>query len=469
MSHILVLGHGPATHRLLRGLRRHGHDGTVTVLSAEYRPVQHRPLLTTVLQGRLEADMLCPEPEPGARVLTGAVATAVDTARRVVHARQGDTVTAHPYDVLVLACGARPVIPPLPGASDRTGRLAPGVTTLREVTDCDRIQGTAVTVLGGGPLGVETASALALRGTVTTLVCSGPHPLHERLGGTGAALLTARLREAGVDVLGGRRAVRREPGRLLLDDGTEAAADSLVLCTGVEPEVRLARAAGIRVHHGIVVDDALRSSDSRVYAIGDCAEHAGRTVAGHESALAQADTLAAVLTGREVTHRPTPAVLRLRTHAVDVACVGPLAAFRRSGIRTVGLFDPVGRRYARLALDGDRIAAAVLLGLPDAIATVSHLHRRGLPVPSDRLSLLLGIRSHFPPAEDDDRTDSMVCLCNHVSQRQLAGAWELGARTVPALVRATRATTGCGSCTERVETLCAGWTDASGRELEPTP
>lgn len=469
MSHILVIGHGPAAHRLLRELRRHGHDGTVTVLSAEHHPIQHRPLLTTVLQGRIDADMLRPEADPGARVLTGAVATAVDTARRVVHARQGDTVTTHSYDVLVLACGARPVIPPLPGARDRTGRLTPGVTTLRGITDCDRIQGTAVTVLGGGPLGVETASALALRGTVTTLVCSGPHPLHEQLGGIGAALLTARLQEAGVKVLGGRRAVRREPGRLLLDDGTETAADSLVLCTGVEPEVRLARAAGIRVHHGIVVDDALRTSDSRVHAIGDCAEHAGRTVAGHESALAQADTLAAVLTGHEVTHRPAPAVLRLRTHAVDVACIGSPAAFRQDGIRIVGLSDPVGGQYARLALDSDRITAAVLLGLPDAIATVSHLHRRGLPVPSDRLSLFLGVRQGFPPVEDAGRTDFMVCLCNQVSRRQLAGAWELGARTVPALVRATRATTGCGSCTERLEGLCAGWTNSAGRELEPTP
>ncbi|MFE0508410.1 FAD-dependent oxidoreductase [Streptomyces sp. NPDC058964] len=469
MSNILVIGHGPAAHRLLRELRRHGHRGTVTVLSAQHRPVQHRPLLTTVLAGRFGAGVLRPAPEPGVRVLAGAVATAIDTGRRLVHARQEDIVTAHPYDILVLACGASPVIPALPGVTDRDGQLSAGVTTLREAADCDRVQGGAVAVLGGGPLGVETASALALRGTATTLVCSGPHPLHERLGDTGAALLTTRLQEAGVTVLGGRDAVRREPRRLLLDDGTEVAADSLVLCTGVEPETQLARAAGIRVHHGIVVDDTLRTSDSRVHAIGDCAEHAGRAVAGYESALAQADTLAAVLTAHKAAHRPAPAVLRLRSHAVDVACVGPLAAFRRHGIRTVGLLDTAGRRYARLALDGDRIAAAVLLGLPEAIATVGHLYRRGLPVPSDRLSLLLGIRSQLTTAGDDDRADAVVCLCNHVSRRQLADAWGLGARTVTALARATRATTGCGSCAGRVETLCAGWADETGRELEPTP
>jgi assimilatory nitrate reductase electron transfer subunit len=467
MSRILVIGHGPAAHRFLAGLRRHGHQGTVTVLSAQHRPAQHRPLLTTALLGRPGTDLLRPAPQPGVRIRAGAVATAIDTDRRVVHARQQNTTTAHPYDVLVLACGARPVIPPLPGATDRNGRLTPGVTTLHEAEDCDRVRGTTVAVLGGGPLGVETASALALRGTATTLVCSGPHPLHDRLADTGAALLSARLQDAGVTVLGGRQALRREPGRLLLDDGTHVAADTLVLCTGVTPEVRLARAAGIRVHHGIVVDDTLRTSDSHVHAIGDCAEHAGRTVAGYDSALAQADTLAAVLTGREAQHRPTPTVLRLRTHAVDVACAGPLAAFRRHGIRTVNLHDPSGRRYARLALDGDRIAAAVLLGLPEAIATVSHLYRRGLPVPSDRLSLLLGIRSQPPSAEDD--ADTVVCLCNHVTRQQLTDAWELGARTVPALARATRATTGCGGCAPQVEGLCVRRREAAGRELEPTP
>ncbi|MYW46413.1 FAD-dependent oxidoreductase [Streptomyces sp. SID161] len=468
MSDVLVIGYGSATHQLLRRLRHHGHSGTVTVLSAEHRPLPNRPLLTTVLAGRLDPRVLRPAPAPGARVLTGAIATAIDPAARVVHARHGDTITAHPYDVLVLATGARPVIPAISTTMGRDGTLPPGVTTLRRAADCDRIRGERAVVLGGGPLGVETASALAARGTATTLVCAGPHPLHDRLGDTCAGLLTERLRAAGVTVLGGRTVVRREPGRVVLDDGTEAAADSLVLCTGVEPEVGLARAAGIRVHHGIVVDDALRTSDSRVHAIGDCAEHAGRAVAGHESALAQADTLAAVLTGRATAHPPAPAILRLRTHAVDVACVGPLAAFGRHGIRTVGLFDPAGGRYARLALDGDRIAAAVLLGLPEAIATIGHLYRRGLPVPSDRPGLLLGIQPQPGPAAADP-ADAVVCLCNHVSRRQLADAWELGARTAPELARATRATTGCGSCVTRVERLCADLADAAERKLEPTP
>nr|WP_272921464.1 (2Fe-2S)-binding protein [Streptomyces sp. SID161] len=106
--------------------------------------------------------------------------------------------------------------------------------------------------------------------------------------------------------------------------------------------------------------------------------------------------------------------------------------------------------------------------MPEAIATIGHLYRRGLPVPSDRPGLLLGIQPQPGPAAADP-ADAVVCLCNHVSRRQLADAWELGARTAPELARATRATTGCGSCVTRVERLCADLADAAERKLEPTP
>ncbi|MET8183319.1 FAD-dependent oxidoreductase [Streptomyces sp. NPDC005336] len=467
MSHILVIGHGPAAHRLLQRLHDYGHPGPFTVLAAEPQPTHHRPLLTSVLAGRLGPDALRLPPPPGTQVEQGTVATAIDRARRVVHARRDGTSTTHPYDVLVLASGARPVVPVLPGATGQDGRLVPGVTTLRTTTDCDRITGGTAAVLGGGPLGVEAASALALRGTATTLVCAGPHPLHERLGDTCAGLLTERLERAGVTVLSGRTAVRRLPDRLLLDDGTAVRADTLVLCAGAEPDIQLARDAGLQVRTGIVVDNALRTDDTHIHAIGDCAEHAGRATAGYESALTQADILAAILTGREVTHRPTPAVLRLRTHVADVCCIGSPAAFKEPGIRTVGLADREGGRYARLALRDERIVAAVLLGLPEAVAAIGHLHRRAQPVPSDRLGLLLGIQSEPPAAGPEAHLDAVVCLCNNVPWRQLAEAWRIGARTVPALAKATRATTGCGGCSQQVEGLCTDWADAAERELEP--
>ncbi|WP_406740587.1 NAD(P)/FAD-dependent oxidoreductase [Streptomyces atratus] len=464
MNRILIVGAGPAAHRLAERLRHHGHAEALTVLGAEPAPAHHRPLLSHVVAGRLTPEALRMPFPPGTRVLTDTMVTGIDRERREVRAQRGGVGTVHPYDTLVLATGARAAVPAIPGATGDGGRTGDGVTTLRTAADCERITGDTVVVLGGGPLGVETASALAARGTATTLVCDRPHPLYERLGDTGGGMLTELLAREGVRVLGGRTVVRRTPGSVLLDDGTTSRADTLVLCTGAVPAARLARQAGLEVRDGIVVDDRLRTGDPRIHAIGDCAEHRGRAAAGLDAAWAQAEDLAEILTGRDTAHRPVPPVFRLRTRAVDVSCIGSPDAFEAPGVRMLGFTDRDGHRYARLALRDERVVAAVLFGLPQAIATIGLLHRRGQQLPSDRLGLLLGWPPRPSSRESDTYEDAMICLCNNVRRRTLSLAWRAGARTVTALAAATRATTGCGGCGPQVAEQCDLWESEARRE-----
>ncbi|MDQ0784873.1 assimilatory nitrate reductase electron transfer subunit [Streptomyces sp. B3I7] len=460
MNRILVVGGGPAGHRLAGRLRHHGALGPVKILGAEPSPAYHRPLLSYILSGQADPEALRMPALPGIETHSGAAVTHIDRVRREVHTAE----SVHGYDVLVLATGARADVPDIRGAR------GPGVTVLRTVADCARVTGDTVAVLGGGPLGVETAAALAARGTATTLVCAAPHPLYGRLGESASALLTDALRRAGVDVLAGRTVTAREPGRVLLDDGTRVPADTLVLCTGAHPEVRLARAAGLRVRTGIVVDDQLRTSDPRIHAIGDCAEHEGRTVAGIEAAWAQADSLARVLTGQDASaHRTTPAVFRLRTRIAEVACVGAAGAFADPALRRLTLADREGGRYARLAMSGERLVAAVLFGLPEAVAAVGELYRRGQALPSDRLQLLLGGPPRPASTDLDPSEDAVICLCNNVQRRALAKAWRAGARTVTALAAATRATTGCGGCGGDVAELSARWAREMRYDGKRTP
>ncbi|QHC24600.1 NAD(P)/FAD-dependent oxidoreductase [Streptomyces sp. GS7] len=460
MSRILVVGGGPAGHRLAGRLRHHGHPGPVTILGAEPEPAYHRPLLSYVLSGRAAPEALRLPALPGVEAHSGAPVTHIDRVRREVRTSEA----VHGYDILVLATGARADVPDIRGAR------SPGVTVLRTAADCARITGEAVVVLGGGPLGVETAAALTARGTATTLVCAGPHPLHDRLGEAASGMLTEALERAGVTVLAGRTVTGREPGSVLLDDGVRLPADTLALCTGAHPDVGLARAAGLRVRTGIVVDDRLRTSDPRIHAIGDCAEHEGRAVAGIEAAWAQADSLALILTGQDASaHRSTPAVFRLRTDIAEVACVGAPDAFADPALRRLTFVDRDGGRYARLALRGEHLVAAALFGLPDAIASVGELHRKGRVLPSDRLGLLLGGPPQPASTDLDPPEDALICLCNSVQRQSLAKAWRAGARTVTALATATRATTGCGGCGREVAELCARWAREMRHDGEQTP
>ncbi|MEU9861839.1 FAD-dependent oxidoreductase [Streptomyces sp. NPDC047971] len=468
MNDVLIVGNGPAAHRLAERLIRHGHDARLTLLGEEPEPAYHRALLPAYAAASLPRDALRLPPLPRARVHLNTVVTAVDRRRRRVHAYRNGSATVHRYDTLVLATGARPRIPDIPGLRGPGGSPAPGVTTLRTTADCDRIAGGSVAVLGGGPLAVEAADALAARGTGVTLVCPGPHPLHDRVGDVCGAMLAARLESAGVTVVGGAVAVRRTPDRLELADGTVLRADTLVLCTGVTPDTRLARAAGLDVRHGIVVDDRLRTSDPHVHALGDCAEFDGQTLTGVGGAHDQADTLARVLTGRPASHRRAPEVLRVRTRSADLSCLGSPADFDRPGTRQLTLTDHAGHRYAGVALRDERVTAAVLFGVPQAIATLGLMHRRGRPVPGDLLGLLLDL----PPRAASDSAgadpDPMVCLCNGVTRQRLHRAWRDGARTLPALAEETRATTGCGGCGRTVEELCGQWSHESRDRVEET-
>ncbi|MFE6619089.1 FAD-dependent oxidoreductase [Streptomyces sp. NPDC057740] len=432
MSNVLVLGDGPVARRFVERMRHRGDERTVNVNALKAAPE------TCV----------------------------VDREQRRVLTQVNGTEVAYPYDTLVLAQEARPLVPDVPGLISSDGRLAEGVVAAGTAAHGARITGGSVVVLGGGPLAVETASTLAARNLKPTLVCAAPHPLDEQLGETCGGMLSEKLEQTGISVIGKSGALRRVPGRLLLEDGRTLHADTLVLCTGAEPDTRLARAAGLDVHEGIVVDGRLRTSAPAIHAIGDCAEHGGRAMAGLHTSLEQAEALAEILTGRTSLHRARPPALRLRTDAVDVAVIGSPADMEQPGTRRISLMDRVGGRYARLALRDDHVVAAVLFGMPQAIATIGLLHRRGRRLPSDRLGLLL----ELPPGQASVGTtgseSSPVCLCNNVSQQALLQAWQAGSHTVTALAATTRATTGCGGCTRQVEELCGTWAHETRMEKE---
>ncbi|MER5393906.1 FAD-dependent oxidoreductase, partial [Saccharopolyspora sp. NPDC002686] len=259
MTRIVVVGNGPAAHRLVERLRVQGHTGRITVLGAERHPAYNRVLLSSVLARELSPAAVR-LPDVDAEVRLGTTATRIDRSRRKVRTGDGEELA---YDVLVLATGSRPRSPGIRG-----------IQPLRTLSDCERIDGAAgpVAVLGGGVLGVEAAQALLARGHDVTLVHPQPHLMDSQLDPAGGRLLADRLRELGLALRLERRAVEHLRGRLVLDSGEAIPAEVVVSCTGVAPKTALAVRAGLAVRHGIVVDDRLRTSDPHIHAIGDQGE-----------------------------------------------------------------------------------------------------------------------------------------------------------------------------------------------------
>ncbi len=212
-------------------------------------------------------------------------AVRIDRAAKTVELKDLETGAVHsqPYDALILAPGAKPLRPPIPGI-DR-----PGHFVLRDVPDMEAIQGwlearpvRKAVVVGGGYVGLEMAEQLVRRGIAVAVVEALPQamaPLDPEM----AAWLHLEMRTHGIDLhLGDAVASFEAPPSpdgaaasvVVLKSGVGLSADLVVLAIGVRPEVGLAREAGLEVGSlgGIRVDASLRTSDPDIFAIGDAIE-----------------------------------------------------------------------------------------------------------------------------------------------------------------------------------------------------
>ncbi|MFF4987031.1 FAD-dependent oxidoreductase [Streptosporangium saharense] len=486
---VVIVGYGMAGARLAELVRERDPEGErveLTIVGAESRPAYNRVLLSGVLDGTMTADDIALHGREWARdnqvrLLLGATAVRLDRAARVVHLTDGSSTGCSPvghspvgYDVLVLATGSRPWLPPVGGLADERGAPARSVATLRGLDDCARIAaltgpGVPVAVLGGGVLGVETALALARRGAGVTLVHPAPHLMERHLDPTAGMILAGLCRAAGVRVVTGLAAVRHYPDEgVKLEDGAFVPAALTVVTAGVRPETDLAVAAGLGSAEGVPVDDRLRTADPRVHALGDCARVGDAPSGLLRPAWEQAAVLADLLTGADRTARysPSPAVTRLRAGAIDLTAFGAshLGLDSREA-EVLSYADPARGTYAKVALDGDQVAGAIVLGLPDAGAALTQLYDTGRPAPTDRPALLLG--RALPRAVEDDPAhlpdSTVICRCNSVTKADLTRAARVTGGGVTALVRATRASTGCGDCLPRVRRL-AGPHDTTGTQ-----
>ncbi|MGW3605157.1 FAD-dependent oxidoreductase [Micromonospora sp. NPDC005161] len=457
---VVVVGNGMAGARLAAELHARAGDRKVTVLGAEPHRAYNRIMLSALLAGRIgEQDVeLAEAARHSSDLRTGVPVTGIDRAGRTVHTADGDRIG---YDHLVLATGSRAMVPPLPGL---TGELPRRVAPFRTLDDCRRILRVAggarsALVLGGGLLGLEAARELATRGLATTVVHPTGHLMERQLDPMAGGVLADTLTGLGVTIqlaVPATGVAADATGvRLDLADGRSLHADLLVLSCGVRPDTTLAADAGLDVRRGVVVDDRLRTSDRRISAIGDCAEHDDTLTGLVAPAWAQARVLAQVLSGAEplARYRPRPAVTRLKAAGVDLAAMGDATGGGPGEELTFS--DPTRGTYARLRIRDERLTGAILIGDNPTIGTVIQLFDRGQPVPADRRSLLLGRASGSagaaPAASPALMPDAAtVCQCNTVTKGALVSCWRSGARSVDAVLAATRAGTGCGGCRDAV-------------------
>jgi NADPH-dependent 2,4-dienoyl-CoA reductase/sulfur reductase-like enzyme len=275
----VIVGAGMAGDAAARGIREVDPRGSIAVVGREPTAPVTRPALTKALWNDPEFTFgqvwLGTGEATGADMLLGESVTAVDREARTVTTDAGLTIG---YGALLLATGGRPRR--VEGVED-SGR----VIYYRTVRDYERLRdlagdGRHVVVVGGGYIGTELAAALVRNDTRVTLVLPQETLTAAAFPAGLARHLDAMYADAGVTLLRGTRVASATSGAdgvtVVLTDGTEVAADGVVLGTGIVVDTDVARAAGLDVDDGVVVDEQLRTSDPHVWAAGDVARYPDR-------------------------------------------------------------------------------------------------------------------------------------------------------------------------------------------------
>jgi nitrite reductase (NADH) large subunit len=460
MRELAVVGNGMATARLLDELLARGAQDqfTITVYGDERGGGYNRILLGQVLAGAAPEEVtskpLSWYAQQGIRLREGALVTRLDPAARQLETADG---RHHRYDQAVLATGSQARVPDIAGATDGQGELRPGVFVYRTMEDCLRMRararrGDRAVVLGGGLLGLEAARALADLGLAVTVIHLAASLMNAQLDELGGEMLRERLELDGLTIRTRQtlEEIRGDRGveEVILGDRQRLPADLVVLACGVRPRIEVARAAGLAINRGIIVDDGLATDAPGVFALGDCAEHAGRNYGLVAPAWEQAEVLADLLTGADpdARYRGSKTYARLKVAGVDVASMGALEPELEAD-EVLQVVENRRRSYRKLIVRGDRLVGAMLVGNAERAASLIQMFDRAEPLPADPLEILCRSSGGGP------RGDAPICNCHGVSGATIEAAVAAGASSVAAVGQATRAGTGCGSCRTQLAEL----------------
>jgi NADPH-dependent 2,4-dienoyl-CoA reductase/sulfur reductase-like enzyme len=269
----VIVGGGAAGNAAAEMLRREGHAGRITMLSADDSVPCDRPNLSKNYHaGNAPEDWIPLRTEDFYReqridLRLNTRVESIDTAARRLRLADGSRES---YDRLLLATGAEPVRLDVPGAD------LPHVHCLRTLTDCRALIGTATqaqkaVVIGAGFIGMEAASALRTRGLDVCIVAPGAVPMDKQLGPELGGFLRQWHEQHGV-VFHLQNAVTAIDAKgVTLRSGERVEAELVVVGIGVRPLTALAEQAGLAVDKGITVDETLQTSVPGIYAAGDIA------------------------------------------------------------------------------------------------------------------------------------------------------------------------------------------------------
>ncbi|MEU6138661.1 nitrite reductase large subunit NirB [Nocardioides sp. NPDC047086] len=482
---VVVVGHGMVGHRFVTAAIERGltetHD--IVVFGEEPRPAYDRVALTSFFEVGAEALSFLPSgvyEDPRVTLRIGTSVVEIDPAAQTVMLADGEEMA---YDELVLATGAAPFVPPVPGSE------LGNVFVYRTIEDLEAIREAAQTaragaVIGGGLLGLEAANALHQLGVKTHVVEMNPRLMSVQIDEAGGRVLGRHITDLGLTVHTGVMTESALPSVVDEDetgvrDGKVSAlkfkdveeplpVDMIVFSAGIRPRDALARAAGLDLAErgGVLVDEQCRSSDPHVWAVGECAAPGGKMYGLVAPGYDMAEVVADALLGGAGTFTGADMSTKLKLLGVDVASFGD-AHGTTDDCLELTYSDAVAGVYKKLVIseDGTRLLGGVLVGDASAYGLLRPMVASGMTLPENPEELILpqstggGGGIQLPP-------EAQVCSCNNVTRGDIEAAVDNGCESAAEVTKTTKAGSTCGSCKVQVKKIVEDYFTAQGRTVD---
>ncbi|KWX86804.1 nitrite reductase [Paenibacillus riograndensis] len=461
---LVLIGNGMAGVGTVEQILKLGGAYDITVFGSEPHPNYNRIMLSYVLEGSKTIEEIVLNDrqwyaDHNITLHTGTTVVRIDEAARQIITDNGMSV---PFDKAIIATGSNSFILPVPG-SDKEG-----VVGFRDIADCDAMIAAAkqyrtAAVIGGGLLGLEAAKGLVNLGMDVTVVHLLEDLMERQLDHNASAMLQAELARQGVKFAMGKQTVEltgdERVNGLRFSDGTELAADFVVMAVGIKPNTQLARESGITVNRGIVVDDYLQTSIPGVYSVGECTEHRGTCYGLVAPLFEQGSVLAKHLCGVPTQpYEGSVVATKLKISGVDVFSAGE---FTENAEHTViSAKDEWKRTYKKILLKNNIIVGAVLFGDVTESANLQKLVKQGAEMTDEIYSEVMGTGccggggAKKGLSVETMADEEIVCGCNGVTKKAIVDAvTENGFTTVDEIKACTGATRSCGGCKPVVEQI----------------
>ncbi len=462
---LVVIGNGMAGARLVEDViaADPSHDFDIVMFGDEPYGNYNRILLSNVLNGSQEPAEIFLNPlawyaENDVTLHAGKKVTKIDRENRTVTA---DDVTEE-YDILVFATGSRPFVPPIQGTSLH------GVFVFRTIDDCRFIASYAqncktAVVIGGGLLGLEAAKGLMTHNVSVTVVEMGPWLMGVQLDEAGGKVLQQTIEALGITAktsASTKEFVGDEHNKVTgvkFADGSIVQADMVVISAGIRPNKELALEHGIACDRAILVDDTLQTNDPAVFGVGECVQHRGMVYGLVAPIWEQTKALAQRLTGTkpDATYTGSKLATKLKVMGVELASMGRVSDVKPTD-EVVTFAEPARQVYWKAIVREGKVVAGCLLGDLGPSDDLIDFFMTERAAPARRLELFFGAGTKTQGADfslADMPDDKQICDCNGVCKGTIVKAIQAGKTTVPAVGKATRAGTGCGSCKKMVAGL----------------